>query len=174
MNAFFTLLLVAGVIAAMVLLYLKVLPKKLDGTFGNKLLQFLHDYFNFKKLYVESVLKFIFTLLTVLCIVGGVVGIIASIFGFFGGMVEAIEYGSWYFEYVIRAFFIGSLSSLGVLVLGPVAVRLTYEFTMMFVLLVKNVMEINNKTKGETPEAEPVAVPAEQEPCQAPAESTDE
>ncbi len=174
MNAFFTLLLVAGVIAAMVLLYLKVLPKKLDGTFGNKLLQFLHDYFNFKKLYVESVLKFIFTLLTVLCIVGGVVGVIASIFGFFGGMVEAIEYGSWYFEYVIRAFFIGGLSSLGVLVLGPVAVRLTYEFTMMFVLLVKNVMEINNKTKGEAPEAAPVAVPAEQEPCQAPAEPADE
>ena len=174
MNAFFTLLLVVGVIAAMVLLYLKVLPQKLDGTFGNKLLQFLHDYFNFKKLYVEFVLKFIFMLLTVFCIVGGVVGLIASVFGFFGGMVEAIEYGSWYFEYVIRAFFIGSLSSLGVLVLGPVVVRLAYEFTMMFVLLVKNVMEINNKTKGEPPEAEPVAVPAEQEPCQAPADPADE
>ena len=151
-GTFFTILTVAGVIAAMVLLYLKVLPKKLDGTFSSKLLQFLHDYFNFKKLYIESVLKFIFALLTVLCIVGGVVGILSSICGFFVGIVDAMDYGSWYFEVVLKGTGVGILSSLAVTAIGPVLIRLTYEFSMMFVLLVKNVIEINNKTKGETVE----------------------
>ena len=38
-------------ITAMLVLYLVVLPRNLDGTFNNKFLQFLHDYFHFKKLY---------------------------------------------------------------------------------------------------------------------------
>ena len=149
MEIFIGFLFVAGVVAAMVLLYLKVLPKKLDGVFNSKLLQFLHDYFNFKKLYVESVLKFIFALATIACIVGGIVGVLASVFSFFGGIVDAMDYGSWYFDMVVQGFFTGILSSLLLLAIGPVVVRLTYEFTMMFVLLVKNVMEINNKTKAE-------------------------
>ena len=176
MSAFLTILFVAGVVAAMVLLYLKVLPQKLDGTFGSKLLQFLHDYFSFKKLYVESVLKFLFALLTVACVVGGVVGIVGAVFGFFGGIVDAMDYGSWYFsEIVLGRFFAGVLGSAGMIALGPVAVRLTYEFTMMFILLVKNVIEINNKTKGEitevkASEAEPVADPVVEAPIEAPAE----
>ena len=39
-----------------VLLYVKVMPRKLDGSFTNPLLQFIHDYFHFKKLYLEEVL----------------------------------------------------------------------------------------------------------------------
>ena len=158
MEVFIGFLFVAGIVAAMVLLYLKVIPKKLDGTFGSKFVQFLHDYFNFKKLYVESVLKFVFTLATVACVVGGVAGIIGSVLGFFGGILEIMNYGSWYFEYVVSSLITGILGSLVLLVLGPVVVRLTYEFTMMFILLVKNVMELNNKVKGED---KPEELPAE-------------
>ena len=36
-------------VAVIVLLYVKVLPKKYDGKLDNKYLQWLHNYFNFKK-----------------------------------------------------------------------------------------------------------------------------
>ena len=39
-------------VAAIVLLYVKVLPKKYDGKLDNKYLQWLHNYFNFKRLYI--------------------------------------------------------------------------------------------------------------------------
>ena len=167
MNALFRvlfgLLFVVGVIVSMVLLYLKVLPKKLDGTFRGKLAQFLHDYFNFKKLYVESVLKFFFALVTVVCVVGGIVGIISAVLNFLVGIVSAVNYGGWYFQYVLQSLLISMLVSLALLVLGPVVIRLVYEFTMMFVLLVKNVIEINNKTKAESnvaPASDDVQAPA--------------
>ena len=156
LHTFFTVLLIAGIAATMVLLCLKVLPKKLDGTFSSKLLQFLHDYFNFKNLYIEVVLKFIFTLATVACILAGVVGILEAICGFFAGLVDAMDYGSRYFGYVTEAFFMSLLGSIVLMVVGPVVLRLTYEFSMMFIMLVKNVMEINNKTKGDPAQA-PVA-----------------
>lgn len=40
-------------VAAIVLLYVKVLPKKYDGKLDNKYLQWLHNYFNFKRLYMD-------------------------------------------------------------------------------------------------------------------------
>ena len=46
-------------VAAIVLLYVKVLPKKYDGKLDNKYLQWLHNYFNFKRLYIEDILKLI-------------------------------------------------------------------------------------------------------------------
>ena len=155
MGSFMLALFLVGVAAALVLLCLKVMPQKLDGTFDSKFMQFLHDYFNFKKLYIESVLKFVFALATVVCIVGGVVGILGAIFGFFSGIVEALDYGGWYFEYLVRDVSYTILSSLFTLVLGPVIVRLVYEFAMMFILLVKNTIEINNKLpeKKKEPEA---------------------
>lgn len=158
MDTFFDLLALAGVVAGMILLYLKVLPKKLDGTFSNKLLQFLHDYFNFKKLYVESVLKFIFALATVACIVVAVVGFVATICNFFVGLVDAMDWGSHYFDLVLENTLTGIVASVVLLVAGPVVLRLAYEFCMMFILLVKNVMEINNKTKDESAKEEAPAV----------------
>ena len=35
------------------------------------------------------------------------------------------------------------------MILGPIIIRLAYEFIMMFILLVKNVIQINNKLKGD-------------------------
>ena len=42
------------------------------------------------------------------------------------------------------------LTGLLILVLGPILVRLAYEFLMLFVLLVKNVIQINNKLNGRS------------------------
>ena len=95
-------------IVGMVLLYVKVIPQKFDGSFSNKFLQSVHDYFNFKKLYLESVLKFLFTLLTVLCIVAGIVSILSAFLNVFDGIGSAIRYG-YSLGYVIVPFFGGIL-----------------------------------------------------------------
>ncbi len=139
------------VVLGMVFLYLKVVPKKYDGTFKNKALQFVHDYFNFKKLYIESVLKFIFTLFTVIFIAAGVVGVLSSFLGIFENLSDVFQYGMPFWR-VITSFFTGLITSILTMVIGPVAVRLTYEGIMMFILLVKNVIEINNKTKAHKEE----------------------
>ena len=118
-----------------VLLYVKVMPRKLDGSFTNPLLQFIHDYFHFKKLYLEEVLKAIFTLATVACVVTGVVLLISY--------EEIYHYSKYIGSYTTKESTF--LYGLGLLLGGPIALRLAYEGVMMFILLVKNVMEINNK-----------------------------
>ena len=125
-----------------ILLYIKVLPKKLDGTFEKKGLQKLHDYFHFKKLYLESVMKFIFVLATVTVVCVGVF----MLFSYTG-------YGRW----KESMFWYGVI----MLVAGPISVRLAYEGIMMFILLVKNVMDINNKLSA--PKTEEPEAPAAQE-----------
>lgn len=148
-SGFAALVGIAAVVVLMVLLCRKVLPAKLDGTFGNKFLQGLHDYFNFKKLYIEAVLRFLFVLATVIFIVAGVLGIVCAVFGAFGDLIKVFEYGTHYFGVAVARFFGGILGSLALLVLGPCATRLTYEGIMMFILLVKNVIELNGKVKSE-------------------------
>lgn len=148
-SGFAALIGIAAVIALMVLLCRKVLPAKLDGTFGNKFLQGLHDYFNFKKLYIESALRFLFVLVTVIIVVAGVLGIISAVFGAFGDLIKVFNYGTHYFGAAVVHFFGGILGSLALLVLGPAVARLIYEGIMMFILLVKNVMELNGKVKTQ-------------------------
>ena len=47
------------------------------------------------------------------------------------------------------------LYGLGILLLGPLVLRVTYEFVMMAILLVQNVIAINRKMKA--PAAAPVS-----------------
>lgn len=158
-----TVSLILGIIGAIVLtvlLYIKVLPRKMDGNLNNKYLQFLHDFFHFKKLYLEEVLKGIFVFATISCVVIGALMLIT---------VDVYEgyyrtYTTWYGGY-------GLLLMIG----GPVCLRLVYESIMMFILLVKNTIEINNKVQApnacvceapeaEAPVAEAPAAPVQQEP----------
>lgn len=123
-----------GTIAAIILtilLYVKVLPRKLDGSFSNKFFQFLHDFFHFKKLYIEEVLKFIFVLATVACICEGVFLVLGyqERWSYYGGTTRESTIGM----------------GLVLMICGPIALRLAYEMVMMFILAVKNIMEINNK-----------------------------
>ena len=148
---------VIGVIASIVLtvfLCAKVLPEKYNGTFQKKILQTAHDYFNFKKLYIESVLKALFTFLSITCVVVGVLGAtVGNFIQFFGNIADAITYdyfGNWIWTSLFRNFFVG----VGLAVLAPIVLRLVYEGTMMFILLVKNVISINNKLKGDSAEEE--------------------
>ena len=158
---FMIVMAILAAIAATVLLAIKVLPAKKDGTFSKKLVQHTHDYFNFKKLYLEQILKILFTFLTIACVLVGVFyATLGNFFQFSGNIFKALNYD--YYEYAGRYIWesLGTnfLVGIGIAVLGPIALRLAYELLMMFVLLVKNVIDINGKLKGkiEEPKEEPV------------------
>ena len=141
-------LLIVALILTLVVFF-GVMPKWRDGTFGNKFVQFVHDYFNFKKIYIESVLKFIFVFATIMAILGGIY------------LMFMPAFDDW-----IDFTFEGFLVSLAVIILSPIIIRLIYESTMMFILLVKNVLELNNKTKDQNKPAAPQAPAYQQAPQQ--------
>lgn len=121
-----------------------ILPRKNDGHFPTRFGQFLHDLFHFKRLWLEYILKVLYifeTLFVILC-------------GF-----------SFLFMRGGYAFLIG----LGVMILGPIAVRILYELMMMLILLVQNVIDINRKLgpgglarspRDKAPSFDPSSAPA--------------
>ena len=111
-------------VAATVLLYIFVMPKSKDGRLP-QFFQSLRDIFNFKTLYLEFILKVLYTFGTCACI----------FIGFF--LLFAHNY-----------YYSTALSGLLLMILGPIILRVTYELLIMCVLLVKNVMEINGKLRG--------------------------
>lgn len=121
-------------VAATILICVRVLPKKYDGRLDSKFLQFLHDFFNFKTFYIEALTKFIFVLLTCLCIFVG-----------FLLMFGKFEYYGYFGMTFTQSTF---LYGLGIMLLGPLVLRVTYEFVMMAILLVQNVIDINRKMKA--------------------------
>lgn len=108
-----------------ILLWALVLPEKKRPKLG-KFFTFLADIFNFKSLLIEKILKFTYVFLTFFAIV----------FGFCMLFIEV--YGE-------------SMALYGVLIiiLGPIGLRLVYELSLLGIILVKNVIEINNKMKIE-------------------------
>ncbi len=151
---------VVGILAAIaltVLLYIKVLPARLDGTFRKRITQFLHDYFNFKELYLEVVLKAVFAVASISCITVGLLGAtVGNVIELVKNVEIAIDYG-YFGSWVWGQFFSNFFGGIALAVVGPLALRLVYELILMLVLLCKNVAEINRKLKteeGETVEAE--------------------
>ena len=108
-------------VIAMIFIYAVIMK---EGNYSNlsPLCKKLHDIFNFKKLLLESVLKFCYILCTVACVVTGAFMLI-SVYGY----------------YEDPMFFMGLIT----IVLGPIAIRLTYEASMMFIILVNNVVKIS-------------------------------
>lgn len=113
-------------IGAMVALYILVLPKKRSGKLGNKFLQMVHDYFHFKQLYLEIIMKFIFTFLTLFCLT----------YGFF--QLFSVETSRYYTQYYFT-------QGLVTMLLYPILLRIFYEMILMVVLGVQNVIDINKK-----------------------------
>lgn len=109
-------------VAATVWICVAILPRKKRGDLKSGFLRALHDIFNFKTLYIEKAMKVLYVFLTCVCI-----GI-----GFF--MLFARDWGT-------STFFPGLL----ILILGPVILRFVFEGSMLFIIGVRNVMEINSK-----------------------------
>ncbi len=130
-----------GVVATIVftvLAYKFIVPEKKRANL-NKLGQFLHDIFNFKFLIIEKVLQFFYVLATIACVCLG----LSMIFGFTAYEWRDKIYSDWYGIYGILA-----------AIVGPIAIRLSYEMIMLGLLLVKNVMQINKKLKSQVEEDE--------------------
>lgn len=124
-----TILIIAGVLAlvATVLAFIYIVPEKRRekmGSFG----KFLHDTCNFKYLMVEKILQALYIFSTAAVI----------LFGFL--MLFRTEYNYW----TGGRIWMGGYGLL-IIVLGPIAIRLSYELMMMAILLLKNVIAINRK-----------------------------
>ena len=125
---------VALTIAATILLYIYVIPEKKRNSLP-KIGVVLHDIFTFKTLYIEKVLRFIYTVATVFCIIAGILllfGFVSYDYGY------GYSYTRWFGGYGIL-----------LMILGTVGLRLAYESLMMFILLVKNTIQINNKLSNK-------------------------
>lgn len=112
-------------IAGLVLSLIFITPEKKREKLP-KFFKFLHDLFNFKFLVIEKVMQALYIFLTIFVIV----------FGFF----TIFSFESYY----------GHVAYLGapgflILIFGPIVVRLMYEGIMMFIILVKNTIKINEK-----------------------------
>ena len=129
---FFIVLGILTAIAATVLAFIFILPEKKRAKLP-KILKIISDILNMKQLFLEIFFRALYIFSTFACIFVGVF----MIFGFesYG------RYTHWY----------GGVGLL-IAILGPIAVRVVYEGFMMFVLLVKNSIEINKKLKNQNNE----------------------
>lgn len=116
-------------IVATILAFVFIVPEKCRKGL-NKFGQFLHDTVNFKYLIVEKILQAMYIFATAFII----------LFGFFLLFYTRTYWG--------RSEWMGGYGLL-FMILGPIAVRLVYEFAMMVILLIKNVIQINNKLKSD-------------------------
>ncbi len=140
---FFTVLGCLTALAATVLAFIFVLPEKKREKLP-KVLKIVHDILNMKQLFLETFLRALYVLSTAACVFVGVM----MLFGF------DIYNGTYY----SRSQWYGGYGLL-LAIVGPIAVRIAFEGLMMFILLVKNTIEINKKLKAqdEAPVVEEIA-----------------
>lgn len=106
--------------AATVLACIFLLPEKRREGMKNKFMEFLHDFVNFKVLFIDKLMKVLYIFTT--CA--------AVLVGFF-----MLILGGRYLWYV----------GLMLMVFGPIVIRLVYEGMMLLIIGVNNIVEINNK-----------------------------
>ena len=129
-----------GVIVAVgliVLLYVKVLPRKLDGKLNNKYLKWLYNYFHFKRFYIVEILRFLFVLTSVLFFCIGFFTMFSVSEGWTGIQSNFAE-GAW------------------LMIGGPIIMRLLFEVQMMAITAVRNLNEINSKMDKLVPKDEKI------------------
>ena len=128
----FLIIAVVLAIAATVLAFIFIVPEKRReklNAFG----KFLHDLCSFKFLVVEKILQALY--------------IFSTAFVILYGVLQLFNVQRDYWTGASR--WMGGTGLLCIIV-GPIAVRLSYELMMMAVLLVKNVISINRKLADET------------------------
>lgn len=131
-----TILILAFVAAlvATVLAFIYIVPEKKRAGL-NRFGRFLHDTVNFKYLIVEKILQALYIFATAYVVLQG----------FF--MLFYVQPGYDSYFYSSRSVWLGGYGLL-MMVVGPIVIRLVYEFLMMTILLIKNVIQINNKIKS--------------------------
>ena len=135
MAIFLLILALGAAIAAFIL----IVPENQGRQFTG-FMRVLHDILNFKQLLLEKILKFCYIFFTVYAVLAG--------------LFSSFEMFEWDAG-------TGLLTMLASLTLVPLLIRVIFEMSMMLILLVKNVIDINKKLPGGTKEPEP-AQPAYQ------------
>lgn len=152
MNMYPIILVGLSVIVTLVLtivLAIAVVPdKKRDKLKG--FARALNDIFNFRGLLIESIVRFLYLLSTVACVVTGffMSFLVIKAPSFFGDT-----------EYVTRWY---GWAGILLMILGPILIRLVFEAAMLFILLVKNTIQINNKLRDPESEVKAPVVPVAQ------------
>lgn len=116
----FTVVALILAIVATVLAFIFITPEKKYASLP-KALQVVADVFNFKGLMIEKILKALYIFFTCFAVLSGFFGIFSN-------------------------FLAGLLS----MVLVPILIRFIFEFMMMAILAVKNIISINNKLQDKT------------------------
>lgn len=118
---------ILGLISLVLTLFILIVitPTNKDGKL-NKVFQFLHNFFNFKKLYITLIIKAIVIFCTVLSVVVG----IRLLFGI-----------SYYGYYKVNTFWYGLL----LIVFGPISVRLSYEILWLTITSAQAIIQIRDK-----------------------------
>jgi len=127
-----------------IIMFITIIPKKKKaglGDFG----KFLHDLFNFKSLWIEKILQFCYVLSTTYVVFLGILGLF-----YVEETYHFSYYGSGYYTSEWRGYY-----GIIILVAGPIAVRIAYEIIMMFIIAIKNIIQINNKLKDQNEEKAP-------------------
>ncbi|MBO4563732.1 MAG: hypothetical protein J5772_09025 [Clostridia bacterium] len=120
-----------GIIGAVAVCIFIMPESKREQLKNSKFLLFLHDAVNFKSLLIEKFLKILYVVCTCVCILTG----------FF--MLFSKAYGTSL-----------ALRGLGMMILGPIAIRIAYELVMLLIIGVKNIIQINNKIEGDSDASE--------------------
>ena len=124
----FSVIAVILAITATVLAFIFIVPDKRRKKL-NKFGKFIHDTLNFKYLIIEKILQALYIFFTV---------------GHSDRLLYAVYCNG---RMARRQYMVGGYGIL--LIFGPIVIRLFYEFVIMFVLLVKNVIKINSKLKNQ-------------------------
>ncbi len=148
MSSTITILALVFAIVATVLAFVFIVPAKKRARL-NKFGKFLHDTLNFKYLIIEKILQALYIFATAYVILTGffMLFYVEESYGYYRSSSE------WYGGY-----------GLLLMLLGPIAIRIVYEFMMMALLLVKNVIQINKKLKSadDTDNSDPFSVPTKE------------
>ncbi len=130
---FFVVLGLITAVAATVLAFIFILPEKKRAKLP-KILKIVSDILNMKQLFIETFFRALYILSSFACVFVGVF----MLFGFDVYSGRYYNHTSWYGGW-----------GLLIAILGPVVVRIVFEGIMMFILLVKNTIEINKKLKNQ-------------------------
>lgn len=118
-------------LAATILVFIFIIPERRKATM-NAFFKFLHKLFNFKFLVIEKVLQFLYIFMTFLAIMMGL------IFIFNDGLV----------------------SGLLMILLSPIVIRIVFELSMIVIIAIKNIIEINEKLPSKNDTTKAAAAPA--------------
>ena len=116
---------ILSAIAATVLAFVFILPDKKKAALPEALKK-IANILDFRTLFLEKIIKALYLFLTFACICVGLFMLISVNYGFYTDM--------W----------MGGIGLL-IMIVGPIVIRILFESAMLFILLVQNVIEINNK-----------------------------